>query len=47
VPFVHVSDWVQALPSLHVVPFALLAKEQVPSPLHVPDWWHWSGDAQV
>jgi hypothetical protein len=20
VPFVHVSDWVQALPSLHVVP---------------------------
>jgi hypothetical protein len=28
-------------------PSGLLAKEQVPSPLQVPGWWHWSGLAQV
>jgi len=31
----------------HGVPAALLAKEQVPSPLQVPGWWHWSGAAHV
>jgi len=31
----------------HGVPAALLAEEQVPSPLQVPGWWHWSGAAHV
>jgi hypothetical protein len=44
-PFVHTSLEVHALPSLQVVPFVLFANEQVPSPLHVPAWWHWSGAA--
>src|SRR5205085_2488917 len=39
-PPVHTSAFVQALPSLHTVPFALLAKLHVPSPLQVPACWH-------
>ena len=40
------SVWVQALPSLHAVPFALLVgEEQVPvEGLHVPGSWHWSAE---
>jgi hypothetical protein len=39
-----VSVWVQALPSLQVVPSALFGNVQRPVPLlHVPLWWHWSG----
>src|SRR5205823_5287074 len=45
-PPVHTSVFVHALPSLHAVPSALLAKLHVPSPLQVPAWWHWSGAAQ-
>jgi hypothetical protein len=34
---------VQALPSLHVVPFAFGGFEQTPVPvLQVPTSWHWS-----
>jgi hypothetical protein len=48
----HTPAWqmsvsVHALLSLQIVPSRWLAKEQVPSPLHVPAWWHWSGAAQV
>ena len=33
----------QALPSLHVVPFAAVGFEHVPvDGLHVPTVWHWS-----
>src|SRR5438132_918294 len=46
-PAVHTSVLVQALPSLHALPSALVAKLHVPSPLHVPAWWHESGAAQV
>jgi hypothetical protein len=46
-PPVQTSFDVQALPSLQAVPSVLFANEQVPSPLHVPGWWHWSGAAQV
>src|SRR5437870_8148349 len=46
-PPVHSSVLVHALPSSQAVPLALLAKLQVPSPLQVPAWWHWSGAAQV
>jgi hypothetical protein len=42
VPAWHVSDWVQALPSLHEVPAAFGADvEQAPVPgLQVPGVWH-------
>src|SRR5204862_100761 len=46
-PPVHTSVLVHAFPSLQAVPSALLAKLHVPSPLHVPAWWHWSGAAQL
>jgi hypothetical protein len=43
VPAWHVSVRVQALPSLHVVPFATVGFEHVPVVgLHVPGPWHWS-----
>src|SRR5439155_1491563 len=43
VPDWHVSVWVQALPSLHGVPFEAPGFEQVPvAGLHVPATWHWS-----
>jgi hypothetical protein len=42
------SVWVQALPSLQVVPFAAFGFEQVPfDGLQVPATWHWSCAAQV
>src|SRR5438552_2394813 len=53
VPAVHVPPWqvslsVQASPSLHPVPSALLGFEHSPVPgLHVPASWHWSGAVQV
>ena len=34
-------------PAPQGVPSVLAANEQVPSPLHVPAWWHWSGAAQL
>jgi hypothetical protein len=41
VPFWHVSFFVQALPSLHDVPFAATGFEHVPVlGLHVPAVWH-------
>ena len=43
VPAWHVSVCVQALPSLHEIPFGALGFEQVPvAGLHVPATWHWS-----
>ena len=43
VPFWQLSVWVQAFPSLHVVPFEAVGFEQVPLlGLHVPATWHWS-----
>src|SRR2546429_198872 len=47
VPAVQTSFLVHAAPSSHAVPSDLLAQEQVPSPLQVPAWWHWSGGTQV
>ena len=50
---VHVPPWqlsvcVQALPSLHVVPFAAVGFEHAPVlVLHVPATWHWSLAVQV
>src|SRR6266581_2780854 len=42
------SLWVQALPSLQVVPSALLGLEQVPVPgSQVPASWHWSRALQT
>ena len=42
-PAWQVSPVVQALPSLHVVPFATTGFEQAPvDGLHVPAVWHWS-----
>jgi hypothetical protein len=47
-PFWHVSVWVQALPSLHVVPFAFAGFEHAPvAGSHVPTSWHWSDAVQV
>ena len=41
VPFWQVSLCVQALPSLHAVPFAAFGFEQVPvAGSHVPATWH-------
>ena len=43
VPAWHVSLCVQALPSLHEVPFGAFGFEQLPvAGLHVPATWHWS-----
>jgi hypothetical protein len=43
-----VSDCVQPLPSLHVVPFAAVGFEHVPvAGAHVPATWHWSLAVQV
>jgi hypothetical protein len=40
-PAVHTSALVQALPSLHVVPFAFAGFEQIPvAGAHVPAVWH-------
>ena len=48
VPFWHVSVCVQALPSLHVVPFVATGLEHAPVlVLHVPAVWHWSLALQV
>jgi hypothetical protein len=42
-----VSLWVQALPSLHPEPSALLGFEQAPvDVLHAPAVWHWSDAVQ-
>jgi hypothetical protein len=38
-PLVQTSPVVQALPSLHPVPFGWVGLEQTP-PLHVPATWH-------
>src|SRR5439155_1666318 len=47
-PAWHVSVCVQALPSLHTVPFAAFGFEQVPvAGLHVPARWHWSRAVHV
>jgi hypothetical protein len=44
VPPTHVSVWVQAFPSLHVVPFAAFGVEQVPDAgLQAPAVWHAAG----
>ncbi len=41
VPFWHESVWVQALPSLHVVPLAAFGFEHAPVAVsHVPAMWH-------
>jgi len=43
VPLWQVSVWVQALPSLHVVPFGAAGLEHWPVlALQVPATWHWS-----
>jgi hypothetical protein len=43
VPFWHVSDWVQALPSLQLVPLVTAGFEQTPLVgSHAPARWHWS-----
>ncbi len=48
VPLWQVSVWVQALPSLQVVPFAAVGLEQAPvEVLHVPAVWHWSEAVQL
>jgi hypothetical protein len=42
-PFWQLSDCVQALPSLQLLPLVLFGDEQVPVPgLQVPASWHWS-----
>jgi hypothetical protein len=47
-PAWQVSVWVQALPSLHAVPLALLGLVQTPvAGLQVPALWHWSSALQV
>ena len=43
VPLWQVSVWVQALPSLQVVPSVLFGEEHAPlDGSHVPALWHWS-----
>lgn len=43
VPIWHVSLWVHALPSLHVVPLDAMGFEHVPVlGSHAPATWHWS-----
>jgi len=47
-PAWHESVCVQALPSLHAVPFARAGLEQTPvDVLQVPTVWHWSSAAHV
>src|SRR5437016_6192237 len=47
-PLWQVSVCVQALPSLHGVPFVAVGVEQLPvAGLHVPATWHWSRAVQV
>jgi len=47
-PEEQMSEVVQALPSLQVVPFGALGFEQAPVVLsQVPGEWHWSGWAQM
>jgi hypothetical protein len=47
-PLAHASVWVQALPSLQVVPSGSVGVEQVPlNGLHDPAAWHWSTGAHV
>src|SRR5437660_11305968 len=47
-PLWQVSVCVQALPSLHGVPFVAVGVEQVPvAGLHVPATWHWSRAVQA
>jgi len=44
----HVSEVVQALPSVHVVPSGLAGSEQAPEVgSQVPAMWHWSLATQV
>ena len=48
VPLWQVSPDVQALLSLHVLPFALFGFEHAPVVVsHVPATWHWSRAVQV
>src|SRR5439155_376888 len=48
VPLWQVSVCVQALPSLHAVPFADVGLEHAPvDVLHVPATWHWSEAVQT
>ena len=48
VPDWQVSVWVQALPSLHVVPFAFAGFEHTPvEVLQIPSVWHWSDAEQT
>ena len=47
-PETHASVWVQALPSLHIVPSLFAGFEHTPLVgLHVPALWHWSLAAHV
>jgi hypothetical protein len=47
-PLWQVSVWVQALPSLHEVPFAAAGLEHWPvAGLQLPATWHWSDALQV
>jgi phage-related protein len=47
-PVVQTSAWVQALPSLQVVPFVFAGFEQTPEAgLHTPAAWHWSEAVQT
>ena len=47
-PFWQVSPVVQALESLHAVPFAAAGVEQLPvAGLQTPATWHWSSAVQV
>jgi hypothetical protein len=48
VPAWQVSVWVQALPSLQVVPFAAVGFEHTPvAGTQVPATWHWSLATQL
>src|SRR2546428_204094 len=48
VPAWQESDWVQASPSVQVLPFGLSGLEQVPLAVsQVPATWHWSRAAQT
>src|SRR5207302_797941 len=47
-PAWHLSVWVHASPSLHVVPFAAAGLEHCPVLVsHVPTVWHWSDAVQA
>jgi len=47
-PFWQLSPFVQALPSVHGVPFCLGGFEQTPvAGSQVPTSWHWSSAVQV